>query len=249
MVIQVRRDTYRVIRQHDHAVASGTLAHDWVGCDDRPVPLPLEAILGVALHDWAWSDADSWPRHDPATNGILSFLSHPRDERRGFYAAGLDEVERMNPYAALLGSLHYAGFESDESEAFVKGERARQERLRRRLGIGADQEETLRRHRDYLSLFDDLSLFACLTGPASLDAPSWLAAEEIGRTPEGAQLALRWSGDETIMVAPFPFRRAVALAIPCRDLPRTDYEDDAAVRTAWEAAPPILHRVEFVAAG
>jgi hypothetical protein len=250
MVVQVRRDAFRVMRQHDHAIASGALAAAWIGTGDRPAPLPFQAVLGIALHDLAWRDADALLRRDPATGGVLSFLEHPREERLRFYAAGIEAAERIHPYAGLLASSHYAGFAWGEGEPFVQRERERQARLRRALGIDDDRARgELRLHRLFVGLFDDLSLFACLAGPASLARPAWLLPGDAADAPEGSRLRLAWRDAETIAVVPFPFRDAVDLAIPARDLPRVAYEDDATVRRAWEEAPPIVHRIRFVAAG
>jgi hypothetical protein len=249
MVVQVRRDAFRVIRQHDHAIASGALAAAWIGTGDSPAPLPLEAVLGIALHDCAWRDADAVPRRDPATRAPLSFLEHPREERLRFYAEGIEAAERIHPYAGLLGSFHYSGFASGGGgEAFVRSERERQARLCRELGLDDRALDPLRLHRLFVTLFDDLSLFACLAGPASLARPSWLLPGDVADAPASARLRLSWRDGATVAVDPFPFREAVDLAIPARDLPRMEYEDDAALRRAWNGAARIAHRIRFVAA-
>lgn len=248
MVVQIRRDTFRVIRQHDHALASGALAAAWVGRGERPDPLPLEAVLGVALHDCAWLPVDAVPRRDPSSGGILSFLEHPRGERRRFYASGVDDAERIHPYAGLLASLHYSGFERGESSLFEESERARQERLIHALALDDDGRARLARHRRFVSLFDDLSLFACLAGPRSLARPEWLLPGDAADVPGGLRLRLDWRDEETVTVEPFPFRGTVELRIPARDLPRVEYADDDAVRSAWEEAAPLTHRTRFIAA-
>jgi hypothetical protein len=249
MVVQVRRDASRVIRQHDHAIASGVLASAWIGTGERPDPLPFEAVLGVALHDCAWRDTDAVPRRDPATGGVLSFLEHPREERLRAYAIGIDAAERIHPYAGLLASLHYGGFDwGDVAVAFERNERERRERLVAELGLDDDRRETLRIHRGFVALFDDLSLFACLATPGSLSRPEWLLPGDVTETPAGTRLTLVWRDAETVAIDPFPFRETVELAIPARDLPRVAHDDDASVRRAWNAAPPITHRTRFVAA-
>jgi hypothetical protein len=249
MVVQVRRDAFRVIRQHDHAIASGVLAAAWIGTAAKPAPLAFEAVLGIALHDFAWRTADEMPRRDPATGAPLSFLEHPREERVRFYAEGIEAAERIHPYAGLLASFHYAGFAwSEDGEAFVRSERERQARLCRQIGIDDRTADALRVHRLFVTLFDDLSLFACLAGPASLARPSWLLPGDVANVPDGSRLRLSWRDAATIAADPFPFREAVDLAMPARDLPRREYEDDAALRRAWDGAAGIVHRVRFVPA-
>lgn len=248
MVVQIRRNAFRVIRQHDHALGSGVLAAAWIGCGDRPDPLPFEAVLGAALHDCAWLPVDAVPRRDPSSDGILSFLRHPRRERRRFYAAGIDDAERIHPYAGLLASLHYSGFDRGESPDFEDAERARRDRLIRALALDDERLAELARHRGFVTLFDDLSLFACLAGPSSRARPEWLLPGDVAEIPGGARLRLAWHDDETVTARPFPFRDTVELAIPARDLPRVEYENDAAVRSAWDDAAPVIHRTRFVAA-
>lgn len=247
MVVQVRRNVFRVIRQHDHALASGALAGEWIGTGNAPEPLPLEVVLAAALHDCGWRDADAVPRRDPGADGVLGFLEHPREQRVRFYPAGIDEVERVHPYAGLLASLHYGRLPRDESTAaFLEAETERRQRLARELDLDDEGLARLERHRRFVTLFDDLSLYACLAAPGSQTRPDWLLPDEVAATPDGEPLRLRWLAPDTIEVGPFPFRRTVELAIPARDLPRRRYEDDASVRRAWNVARPIVHRVRFV---
>lgn len=252
MIVQTRSRALRLIRQHDHALASGGLAHEWTGLDrggDR-APLSLDAVLAVALHDFAWSRTDRLPRLDPDTGSALGFEEHPKEERVAFYSAGLDEAERIHPYSALLGSLHYGGFVAARAyPAFTAGERARQARLRGELSLGPEADARIESDRLHLRLFDNLSLFVCLTNPSSRKPPAWLAPERVGVTPDGERIRLRWKDDGILLVDPFPFRAPVELRVPCRDLPATRFESEEDLRAAWKTAPATAHRVTLCPAG
>lgn len=246
MIVQTRSGNLRLIRQHDHALASGRLAHEWTGTSSEPAPLSHEAVLAIALHDLSWREADRAPRRNAATGEILSFETWPVQERIALYSAGLDEVERIHPYAGLLGSLHYGGFLAKEHEDFGRREAARRDRLRAELGPAAPDEARVRSDLAWLRFFDLLSLFICLTGPAAVRAaPDWLAAAKVGAAPAGIQLALRWAEEDTLLVDPFPFRAPVDLRIPCRDLPLAPFSTDEALRAAWDAAPPASHDIRI----
>jgi hypothetical protein len=242
MIVQKRSRSLRIIRQHDHALASGRLALEWVGNGEEPEALSLETVLGVSLHDVGWSRADETPRWDPMTGGVVGFETFPADERAALYEEGLGFVERVHPWSALLCTLHYAGF--GVSEEFRRRQDARLERLRA-VTFGVPADESRARH-DHARLrhFDDLSLVACLTGPLALDPPAWLDAARVAKGPDGKVRDVRWRGQGTLTIAPFPFRRAFVLEVPCRDLPPR-FAGPEALEEAWEAAPWRLHQVRF----
>jgi len=223
------------------------LAAAWVGTASRPEPLPFEVVLGVALHDCAWREADARPRRDAATGGVVSFLGHPREERLRFYAEGIDAAERVHPYAGLLASLHYTGFDwGDAAEAFLRSERGRRERLIRELALDDGGRASLDAHRRLVGLFDDLSLFVCLAGPDSLARPDWLLPGDVTQPPGGPRIRLAWRDAETIEADPFPFRGPVPLGIPARELRRAAFADAADLARAWDGAARIVQRARFV---
>jgi hypothetical protein len=240
MIVQKRRESLRLIRQHDHALASGRLALEWAGNGDAPEPLSHETILGVSLHDVGWSRADEAPRWDPATGGVVGFETFPLEERAALYEEGLAFVERVHGWSAMLCALHYAGF--GVSEDFRRRQDARIERLRAAVcGTEADNVRARRDHA-FLRWFDDLSLIACLTGPLALEPPAWLSTARLEDGPDGVVRETRWIDESTLAVHPFPFRRPVGLEIPCRDLPEK-LRDAVALQRAWDAAPWRRHQV------
>lgn len=242
MVVQVRRDTLRLVRQLDHSLASGRMALEWAG-PGTAAPPPFDVALAIALHDLAWSLEDREPVWDRERRAPMSFLTIPDERRTALYAGGLDRVERIDGAAAILGSLHYSRFAGEHEDAtFLAGEAARRARIRARLRSDPG-DAAWKAASDLLRHLDDLSLFVCLAGPGCEAPPSWLTADRVARAPGGAVHALEWLHDGALALTPFPFRREVALSVPCRDLPRREYRSAEDLRAAWEDATPRSHDV------
>ena len=243
MLVQRRAATVRLIRQNDHALLSGRLAREWVGPggDDETGP---GVALAIALHDLAWADPDREPVFDPGTRSVVPFTGWADEEREALQTAGLDLLERIEPLAALLASLHYARFlDPGDFPDFAAREAARQARLRDRLGrTGADP--ALERARLQLRHLDFVSLFLCLTGPGIRSAPDWLTAERIGEAPDGSRYSLAWADPDTLACDPFPYRKPFAVAFPYREL-RPTHRSAAALAAAWREAPPRFREIRI----
>jgi len=250
VLVQDRPQGLRLIRQHDHALASGALARAWTP-PDRPA-LPFALVLAVALHDVAWIPADREPSLDASSGRPHDFQTFPAGEKLAAYAEGLDRAEALHPAAGLLGSLHYAAFAEagsasapEETERFLEDERRRCRRLEGRPGAaipGIPRERAL----GLLRFFDRLSLLLCLSAPGSDPAavPSWLEPPGRVDAPGGRTLELAWKGEGRVLVAPFPLGGSLTLRIPFRDLPSVRFADGDALRRAWEAAPERVWELE-----
>lgn len=241
MLVQVRREgTLRLIAQHAHALVSGELACAWRGLAREPDPLPFQVVLAVGLHDLAWRGLDERPRLDPSAGRPYPFYAHPLTEKLAAYRAGLDELAAIHPYAALLGSLHYASFpDLGEAEEFQERERDRRRALRGRLGLEDEDEPRVQRDLAWLRLFDTASIFLCLTPPPSdPDAnPAWVEDGRHLQAPGGRTFHLTWVDEEVVHADPFPFGDTLEVRIPCRDLPVHAFESQDALDRAWVAAP------------
>ena len=235
MLVQVRQEGLRLIRQPDHARLAAELARSWRGTEGREGALPLRLVVATALHDAAWWPLDEAPRFDSSTGRPFAFHDHPLPEKLAAYREGLDRLEALDPYAALLGSLHYASF-LDETTApeFLAGERKRRERLEPEVDRRAAEEELA-----WLKCFDDLSIRLCLTSPGHRpeELPSWLDPDARVPVPgQGPELSISWSRDGVGSVAPWPFGPAVTCELPARELDRVRYPDAGELQRAWRAA-------------
>lgn len=247
MLVQHRASGLRLVRQHDHALLSGALAHAWAA-GGAEGDLPLALVLAVSLHDLAWLPLDREPRLDPSSGLPHDFTSHPAAEKLEAYARGLDRLEAIHPVAGLLGSLHYGAFAaSGSSEAdpeadaavsrFLEGEKARRGQLEGRgageLG-GLGVEDAL----ELLRFFDRLSLLLCLAAPGSdpVAVPGWLRPAGRIRSPDGTVLRLTWKDEGHLALAPFPLRHPLPAGVPFRDLPAGPFRDQDELLDAWELA-------------
>lgn len=252
MLVQPLAEGLGLVRQHEHAVLSGELAARWTGPGGEEARLSYELILTAGVHDVAWQELDAEPRLDGDSGRPLDFRSYPLEEKLEAYREGIDRMERLHPWAGLLGSLHYTGFlEEGRAGDFLERERARRRRLRRELERGRgwqDVRERSRRDLRMLKLFDDLSLYLCLASPEVLaeGRPGWLGGDGFARPPGGPDLELRWVGPRSLSVDPFPFAGPVRSGVPRRVLPRQRYPDGEALRRAWEEADPEGWRLEVV---
>lgn len=210
MLVQRRGRTLRLVRQHDHAMAAGRMAHAWRGLGPRgrrgPADgpgaagagsdggrLPFRLVLAVALHDVAWRELDRRPRLDPERGRPFGFDEHPLAEKLEAYRRGLDEMEAVDPWLGLLGSLHYASFVGEDGAgAFLRREESRRRRLRAALAAreagGGPRREGPTPDGGGGRDEDDRE------GGARGDAAGRVAARDVGRDPGGRVLrrARRW---------------------------------------------------------
>lgn len=264
MIVQVRGDRLRVIRQHDHALAAGALAGGWTGPGPEAESHPFRVVLATGLHDLAWRELDAEPRYDPESRRPFSFDAFPLEEKLAAYGAGVSRMGEISPWIGLLGSLHYASFlEEERARGFLEAEAERQERLLGRLearrespaGAAAGPDLPLRRRAEadlaWLKFFDGLSLRLCLTPPAVPDGelPPWLDRAHAPEAPDGTRVDTTWEGEGAVRVAPPVFGDGLALEIPCRDLPAAAFPDAGALRSAWRAAEETTWRLRVLPGG
>ena len=240
MLVQARHDRLRLITQHHHGLLSGRLAWQWRGVGSNRAALPFELQLAVTLHDVAWESVDRQARYNGDTQRPYEFVDHPLEDKDVFYREGLDWIERIEPCAGLLCSMHYTTFiGTDTLEAFQAGERDRRKRLKAQLALSAQDDDRLDAQLHFLKMFDNFSLFLCLMGPSAVEKERfpWLNPDFFATTPQGESFQLRWVNDQTVTVDPFPFAEPFDVCVPYRDLPAKSFANDKALQDAWKAAP------------
>jgi hypothetical protein len=175
-----RRDGegWLLITQPAHAWLAGELAAAW-GNDSFVTPSPRAAvILATHLHDIGWLGWDGAPRLDEAGQP-LNFLDTNLDETIPIWRRGVEQASLLDPYAALLISLHATTIfrrrlarkadpsaqEAKVSEMLAEHE-SRQEIMRESMAghphyAPAVDEEPLRVAYRWLRICDLLSLTIC----------------------------------------------------------------------------------------
>jgi hypothetical protein len=212
VIVRDTSDSFVLVKQHDHALASGEFARRWV---DEPRPLE-STLYAIAHHDVAWRGPDAEVRWNEEAGRPYSFVDYPPELKVRAYAEGLAWVEERDPYAACLCSMHYETllrrFGGSEAEArFVEDEARRQERLR--AGMGEEELGNLERNLNLLRLCDGLSLFVCLNEPGGdEDPPPYPEGFEF----EGERYLPVWEDRRTLRLDPNPFSGSFEVAIPYR---------------------------------
>ncbi|WP_206832558.1 DUF3891 family protein [Alicyclobacillus fructus] len=249
MIVVDMDNAFRMIAQYDHSLHAGEMGA-WLDEELFSAPSRRTSVLiGVSEHDAAWIRMDKVPVWNDARGAPYSFIDLPDAWKLAHYREGVDEVERRDPYAALLASCHYCAFFAHATDAdamaFVAREQARQTRLMRALGVKTDD---VKRDVRILQFLDKLSLYVCLSDPRSGRGPfvPWLNGA-FGDLEDvvGASIEVRWSGPGRIAMKPFPFRAAFACDVPVRwvDKRRTA---EVGIARAYQSAPVESERVAIV---
>lgn len=233
MIVQVREDRLWMIEQHEHARVSGEMAHRW---RMEGAALPFSWVQAAVLHDMAWIEEDRAPRFDASTGLFHDFVRFPPERRLGVYAEGLSRLLEVDPYAALITGKHYLSLVRGRAdEAYRAAEKAREEEARRRLPPLS--EEDVEGALKHLRIFDDLSLFLCMTPPGVEEGtlPFWMKAENMESLPDGRQWGLSWWNEGELLMDPFPFEEPVELWIRVYEVERGPFASEEEAQKAWEA--------------
>ncbi len=241
MILRHAAEGIYLFTQDDHAQVSGEMASYWGNETFQPLSTPFResVILATRMHDCGWRQADREIRLNPAGQPY-DFVTYPLDERLKIYRLGVDEVERRNAYAALLCSLHYAGFihamrwlkgvQKEQARMYLIAEEERRKRLvtqlahtstPARLLPNGQMDEWTQHHFSLLRLWDLLSLLICMTTPGSPPDTwgSWFGQGEIGMPASPGEVRfvkVRWHGKDSLCLDPFPFSQPFHVILPYR---------------------------------
>lgn len=230
MIIQDHLTYVRCITQHDHGRLSGELASVW---KDPATGLGAneELVIATYLHDVLWVPMDHLPRVDAQSLRPLDFLAYPESDKLAGYEFGIDQIQTVDAYVALLHALHFSEFvRRDLHPGFRQRMDKRIEDLRAILGV--ERCATVDEDLALLRLFDVFSLLLCMTGPTiARTPPPWL-----NPSPHLTRRGMRaWWEDDALILDPYCFEAPLDVSIPYRDLPRGLTE--AAFQAAFLAAP------------
>lgn len=210
VIVREKDGEFILVKQHDHSQLAGRIAAHW-----RHRPEPYEStLLAIREHDLGWQLLDESVRLNPTTGRPYSFMDLPLEERLPAYTWGIDQVEKIDPYAACLCSRHYVSllrpYENEHPlvRSFVAKEQKRDARLT------ADMDETARCRLDenleLLKTCDRLSLFLCLNEPGENTFPRYRDGIQSGK----ALLRPVWLSPSTLRFEPNPFAGQFRVRIP-----------------------------------
>lgn len=161
MICRPYQQGWLLITQPAHAWMAGELAAAW-GSAHFPTPAPRDAlIMATRLHDIGWLAWDAAPRLNDDGRPV-NFLQTNLDETIPVWRIAVQRVNALNPFAALLVSMHAATI------------------YNRRLARGADPAQRQQEIRQALAEHQQIQSALCrqlashpLYGPAC--APDQLA--------------------------------------------------------------------------
>ena len=255
MIVQERDGGLLLFRQTDHALLSGAFAAGW-GNDRIPaLSRPASTVVAAARHDDGWAEWELAPRIGKGGEPV-DFIHIPVSEHVVLYKRGIDLVESEDDYAGLLASLHgerlytrpfYPGMDpriehlqgADKELAtnYVDRERARQDRLIKRIGDDGLIEEAEEGWR-LLQVWDRLSLFVCMN---PLKEGSDQKLPTIASVDGDVAMVARTTDDGDVTCDPYPFTEEPAtFTIEALRLDDKKWDDDASFRAAYRGAERAL---------
>ncbi|KEK23455.1 DUF3891 family protein [Bacillus gaemokensis] len=243
MIIRTKSEELILIRQHDHGFLAGEIAkYVKTNLFEDNVYLK-ECIDAIYEHDRGWIALDKTPIWNDAKNVPYTFMDCPSSLRFVFYTLGLDEIENVNPYGALLCSKHFISFplnqEDEEMVGFYNKELNRQKRILKTLT--KIQCAMFDKHYKLLKFCDELSLYACM------NEPGVKKKEEIELFKEGFEgsevfnkatnepLTAEWIDKEKIRITPFPFEAECKTYVRYKSIRRNTIEEIGIVKADRKA--------------
>lgn len=230
MIIRDTEHEFIMTAQHDHAELSGHVARNLKRQFFIKDGYIDDVIKAVYEHDRGWIRMDASPIWNDRTSEPFSFGNYPLYPKLVLYRLGIDEVEQINPYAALLSSLHYCSFSvfhgttDKECLGFFRFESERQTKLRKVLSNISDG--VIEAHLQLLQLCDHISLYVALNHPgvSKEDEHPWYKSGFNGSQsfhPNGSELLIaNWIDVETIRITPSPFVAAFQTCVRTKVVPK-----------------------------
>lgn len=254
MIILDRKQSYFMVTQNDHAQIAGVIARnckkEYFFDDIRT----QEVLLAIQEHDRGWIELDSSPIWNDKTEKPYSFIDYPLALKIPFYKKGLDEVEKMSKYAALLCSLHYSSFIQDSSEPSVREfwyvEKQRQDQLSKELQLAGnkDKQETLMYHLDLLKFCDYLSLFICLNEPGfnkGIHPFFRNGFPQLFPFVTDEPIVAHWETQETVSLSFSPLKSEIVVELPYRVVMK-DQIEEYGVLQAYKDTHVSIRKILFI---
>lgn len=263
MICRPHAGGWLFISQPAHAWMAGELAAAW-GNARFATPSPKEGVvLATRLHDIGWLSWDAQPRLE--NDGLpVNFLATTLDETLPIWRLAVKWVQMMNPFAALLVSMHASTIYdlrlergSDQPEKRAEVQNALQEHKRLQAKLRQDlaqsslyskaiEPERLNFTYRWLRVCDLMSL-AVLAGVFAPDG-------QIEQVPARAESELttidyRRHDPFTLEITPWPFARSdIQLSVLARAVDQKRFEDQEAyhvalAQAAWQPLPVTLRQL------
>ncbi|OPH50544.1 hypothetical protein BC351_07780 [Paenibacillus ferrarius] len=227
MIVYEHKGTLRFYEQHQHAQLAGKIAAAWKKDYFIGAEYWDDVMYAVKEHDRGWIDLDDSPMWEVGQRLPYGFWNYPLAIKKHFYHLGVNEVEDVNPYAALLCSLQFCKLmqmipEDPHAIDFLKLEKKRQERLEEQLMLQSqDAKERLAFHLALLRFCDDLSIYMCIHPPGTVKSKETWFRDGLTETFDflgGNPVIPSWDGEAIVRLTAFPFQSDLQLEVPYREV-------------------------------
>lgn len=168
VIVRETKTHFILIQQNDHARLSGEIFNTFSKDLFHTIPKKVSVEYAIFNHDLGWNAVDKMPFWNDEIDKPYSFMNFPQIPKITFYREGIEKVSKVDAYAGLLCSRHYAhfilgGLDTEEARVFVQEEQERKEKYIRHF---SDFDESVfEYHYGLLALCDNLSLYVCLNKP------------------------------------------------------------------------------------
>src|SRR5699024_4148987 len=166
MIIREKNQTITMIEQNHHAHLSAEIIEQWKDVFFKDDPYFKSVLYAIKYHDYGWHHFDRQPFLNDQTQLPYSFIDFPILPKTVLYTQGVDKVEEVDSYAAVLCSTHYMRFMENNTHPEVQKDMTHEKkRTNRILTELASDQATFDKHVAVLQFADNISLDVCLKDP------------------------------------------------------------------------------------
>ncbi|WP_337018661.1 DUF3891 family protein [Oceanobacillus massiliensis] len=244
MIVRERDNEFVLIQQDHHAQIAGDILKQWKSDYFEGAAYRQSVEYAAYQHDHGWKEFDKQPFLNDKNNKPYTFLDFPELPKIILYKHGIDEVERVDSYAAMLCSEHYKRFmlnsTSMEAQAFVTQEKMRQQAI-------ADSKDKLNKrlfnfHYGLIQLADNLSLYICMNEPGAAKQQEHPFFKEGIQTNSALhsvcnkRLQVQWRDTSTVTIDDFPFEGPIEVTLKQKVLSKDILSSKGLIKS-YEQAP------------
>ena len=247
MIVREQEQAFVMVEQNWHGIVSEEMMRRWKK-EWFPQAERRDSVLrAIQCHDLGWEPFDREPFWNDAKQTPYTFIDFPLPAKLILYAKGIDEVETVDQYAAMLCSYHYCQFmlgsKNREVIQFVEQEKTR--RLKLVKEIQGFEEDVFFQHYGLLQIGDNLSLYVCINEPGVNKEqehpffiegiPSPDALVKAVQIPTH-RMDIHFIDEQTIGMKDFPFDAPFTVSIPQRVVLKKDIAEKGLVKAYQETS-------------
>ena len=250
MIIRETEQHFVMTTQHEHAHFSYEAASHFNSHLFVEQYLISDVLTAIKEHDRGWIRLDDTPIWNDQLAAPYSFGEYPLLPKLVMYEKGLDEIEQINKYAALICSLHFSSFkplrQSQQAECidFIQDETERQERIKAALSY--PDEDMVQRHFKLLQLSDEISLYVCFNHPGvdKANEHPWYK-EGFETIIDSKKINAHWVSQNEIAISPFIFEQQFTASIQSKHVDK-DLIRQIGISAAYKQTEWTVQEVTFM---